>query len=244
MNTLERPALVTATDRQPSVSWTRSGRWLADAGRILRRAPVRLVLLPFLPLMIEILIQLVPAVGIALSKVITPVFGAWILLMTHDRIQHGAFAPGRNLGRLVARRHAVLALAIIGVAVFGMQCLVAMALGGPAAAMGLIANDPIAIAALGSAGLAVTLASAALPMAVLFFVFPHLILSGRPVGAALQEGVTPLRTWWPPVIVIMAISGLLLAMALTQPAALLVLVPVGFLVGYAGYRDAFALGRA
>ena len=244
MNTVDHPARITTADRQPSVSWTRIGIWLADAGQTLRQAPTRLILLPFLPLVVEMLIQQLPTMGIVLSKLITPAIGAWILLMLHDRSQHGGFAPGRNLARLLQRRHAVLTLAIIGVGVFVMQCLVAMALAGPAAAMGLISNDPVAVAALGQRGLAITLASAALPMAVLFFVCPQLILSGRRVGESLREGLAKLRTWWPPVTAMMLMSALLSALALWQPAALLLLVPLGFLVGYVAWHDAFAPRRA
>lgn len=244
MNTVNHPLPITTVDRQPPVSWTRIGAWLADAGRMLRRAPARLILLPFLPLVVEMLLQQLPTIGIVLSKLITPAVGAWILLMLHDRIQHGGFAPGRNLARLRQRRHAVLTLAILGVGVFGLQCLVAMTLGGPAAAIGLIGNDPVAMATLGQRGLAMTLASAALPMTVLFFVCPQLVLSDRGVGESLRDGLAKLRSWWPPVILTMTMSAFLLALALWQPAALLLLVPLGFLLGYAGWRDAFAPHRA
>lgn len=244
MNTLEHHALLPATRQQAPVSWTRIGHWLVEAGRILRHAPARLLLLPFLPIMIESLVQQVPVWGVVLSKLYVPIVGAWLLLMVHGRIQHEGFAPSRNLVQLVRRRQAVMTLALIGVGVFGVQCLVASALAGPSAAIGLASNDPLAVAALGRTGLAITLASGALPMSVLFFVCPHLILSGRGVGTSIREGLARLRTWWPPVLVMMLVSAVLLMAMLWQPATLLILVPLSFLIGYAAYRDAFAIDRA
>ncbi len=244
MNTLEHPALLPTTRQQAPVSWTRIGHWLVGAGRILRHAPARLLLLPFLPLMIELLVQQVPVWGVLLSKLYVPIVGAWLLLMVHGRVQGEGFAPWRRLVQLIQRRHAVVTLALIGVGAFGVQCLVASALAGPSAAIGLASNDPLAVAALGRSGLAITLASGAVPMSVLFFVCPHLILSGRGVGASIREGLAKLRAWWPPVLVIMVISAVLLMAVLWQPAILLIMVPLSFLVGYAAYRDAFAIDRA
>src|SRR2546428_400269 len=104
--------------------------WLEEAMRLFKRAPIGWCILGFITLVSELLLQLVPGIGVAASKVIVPVIECGMLI--------GAVAVDR--GEPLEIRFAIAAFrapatalaAIVGAAllIFGAETLAGYALGG------------------------------------------------------------------------------------------------------------------
>src|SRR5690606_15037844 len=101
-----------------------------DAWRLFRRAPGRLALLSLLPIVVQALIQVVPGTGIVLSKLLTPLAGAWVLALIHHKSRDDAFAPARAGWLLLSRLAPLLLVSLLAAGVFMFQLLVTMTLGG------------------------------------------------------------------------------------------------------------------
>lgn len=106
-----------------AVPASRGLRWSIDGLRLWRRAPLKLFLLCLVPLLIEGLLQLIPLIGMTLSKLVVPILLMGVLLGLDE------LAQGRRLRwscLLAGLRHrhflSVLALAAMwGLGVFAVQ---------------------------------------------------------------------------------------------------------------------------
>lgn len=213
--------------------------WCVEAGRMLRRAPVRFLLLCLVPMLAEAVIQLsIPVAGVVASKLLVPLFSAWCLLATDQKARHGRFGPGRALRRLVALRGRLAWVAVASALVFAWQVLVAWTIAGAAAAHALVVFDPATAGLLSRGTLAFVLASGMLPATLLVTAIPRIVLDGAIPTVALRENLRWATHAWRPLGIHLLVSAALVAGVVHTPWLLLVLLPFGY-VGYWIYRDAF-----
>lgn len=106
---------------------SRGLRWCLDGLRLWRRVPLRLFLLCFAQLLVETLLQLIPWVGVTLSKLAVPVLLMGILLGLDEQARSGRMRWSCLLDGLRHRPFMpVLALAALwGLGVFALQQAVA-----------------------------------------------------------------------------------------------------------------------
>lgn len=223
---------------RPVLPATHAATWLREAWRLLRRAPLRMLVLSLLPIAFEALCQAIPVAGILLSKAATPLVSAWTLLMLDRYVRHGAFAPARAARTWRSRGTALAGVALLGLAVFGLQLAMAAAVAGGGAALAL-ATGNIAGLGMDRAQIALVLASGMLPAMALVYAVPRIVLDGLAPTAALSENLRVLRQAWRPVGLVTLAMAALVAGLVWQPLLLLVLLPGGFALGYAIVRDAF-----
>ena len=222
------------------MGWGRAGVWCMRGWRIFRLAPVRIFLLALVPVVAEGLIQLAPGMGVAVSKILTPVVGAWVLLMLDHKVRDALFGPGMAVREVGLRWNRVAVIALVSLAVFGFQVLVAAIVGNQEQAVAFATGD-IAGIAYSRAELAGILTSGLLPMLLLFFVVPRMLLDGLSLRPAFVENARLLMHYWRPIALYTLGSALLMASLLWVPVMLLVLLPAGLCVGYGAYRDVFDL---
>lgn len=223
-----------------AMGWGRAGLWCMRGWRIFRLAPVRIFLLALMPIVAEGLMQLAPGMGVIVSKVLTPVVGAWVLLMLDHKVRDALFGP-RMAAREVGRRwNQVAAIALVGLGVFGFQVLVAAIVGNHEQAMAFASGD-IAGIAYSRAQLAGIMMSGMIPTALLFFVVPRMLLDGLRLGPALAENARLLVCYWRPIALYTLVAAALIGGLLWVPMMLLVLFPASLCVGYGAYRDVFDL---
>lgn len=231
-------ALAPSTPSTPSVPATRLLLWLGDAVRMLRAAPLRILLLAFAPILFEALCQALPHVGIVLSKLLTPLAGGFALMLLHGRVRHGAFAPVAALRTCIARSAAMAGVAALSALVFVVQLGVAAAVAGGDQALAIASGDMAALC-MSRSQLALMLASGLVPGLALMTVTPRVLLGARGLRDALADNAAALLRAWKPVGLAMLLTAAMLAALPWQPAILLLLVPFGLTVGYAMYRDLF-----
>ncbi|HYQ22728.1 hypothetical protein [Stenotrophomonas sp.] len=218
-------------------------RWLASSARMLRKAPLRLLLLALLPMLVEIALQLgVPAAGVVLSKLVVPLVSMWALLMLDAFVRGGRFGPLQACRRLCARPASAIALALLSALVFASQVAMAGVLAGPAAAAAFALGDSAVLATtVTRLQIALVLASG-LPLGMLLLTtMPRALLDGIPVPAALRDNLRLLRDGWRPLGAYLLLNAVLLVALPYQPWLLLPLLLLGY-VSYWVYRDAFADG--
>lgn len=225
----------------PASAWParRFLHWCALAWGMFRKAPLRLMGLCLLPMLVELVLQVsIPVAGIVLSKLLVPMVSVWLLLAIDQRVRGGRFAMGRAAARTLRLRGTLVQVALLSASVFGFQMLVAGALAGPAAALGMVVLDPAALAQVTRAQLACVLASGLLPAMLLFFTIPRMVLDRLALGEALRENSAMLGHGWRPLLVYLLVSLALVAGFVYQPLLLVVVMPLGY-VGYWAYRDSF-----
>lgn len=212
--------------------------WLRGGWQLFRRAPVRIMMLSLMPIVFEALCQAVPGAGILLSKLLTPLLSALALLMLDQRIRHGAFGVPAAIATWRSRLPSLLGLGVACLVVFVFQMALAAALAGPAQAMALALGDMAALR-MSRPQMALVLASGMLPGLALLYVIPRVALDGVGILAALGDNARMLMLTWRPALLLSLATALLVGGLLWQPWLLAILLPGGFVVGYAMYRDVF-----
>lgn len=220
------------------MGWGRAALWCMQGWRIFRLAPASIFLLALIPIVAEGLMQLAPGMGVIVSKVLTPIVGAWVLLMLDHKVRDALFGP-RMAAREVGRRwNKVAVIALVSLVVFGFQVLVAAIVGNQEQAMAFATGD-IAGIAFSRAELAGILTSGLIPSVLLFFVFPRMLLDGLSLGPAFVENARLLVCYWRPIALYTLATAALMGSLLWAPITLLVLLPAGLCIGYGAYRDVF-----
>lgn len=115
-----------------SLPASRGLRWCIDGLHLWRRAPIKLLLLCFVPLLVESALQLIPWMGVTLSKLVVPIVLMGILLGLDELARGGRLRWSCLLDALHRRRFLpLLALAAMwGMGVFAVQQGVAWAVYG------------------------------------------------------------------------------------------------------------------
>lgn len=228
------------TPRYPA---THAATWLQAGWRIFRHAPVRITLLSLMPIVFEALCQVLPGAGILLSKLLTPLVSALALVMLDARIRRGAFGTSRALGVWRSRLPALVGVGLACAVVFVFQLAIAAALAGPAQALALALGDMQSLT-MSRPQMALVLASGMLPGLALLYVIPRVALDGVGVIAALGDNARMLMLTWRPALLLSLATAVMVGGLLWQPWLLAVLLPGGFVVGYAMYRDVFGPASA
>lgn len=222
-----------------AVGWSRIAVWCGGAWRLLRRAPLRLILLALAPIVVEGLLQLMPIFGVVLSKLLVPVIMAWALIMIDRKARADRFAPADAGRRLRARWKQLIVLALVSATVFAFQVVVALWIGGGSQALAFVLGDMAGVLRYSRMELAGILASGQVLVAFLFFVAPRVLLDGLGVGSAIVENARQLLRCWRPILLFTAAMSAMIAGFLWMPLLLLVLLPASTYIAYAAYRDVF-----
>lgn len=212
--------------------------WLIDAWRLIRLAPLRIVLLSLLPILVEGLVQFMPIIGIALSKLLTPLASAWALTLLDNKARDDRFATARASGLWFSRLASLLPVSLVCAGVFMFQLGVAAAFAGNGQAFALAAGD-IANLHLGRTAIGLILASGMLPAALLLFLMPRVLLDGVGFAQGLRDSLRGVARYWRPVALLAALNAVSIVAAVWFPPLLLILLPFGMLSGYTSYRDVF-----
>jgi hypothetical protein len=221
--------------------------WWILGLRLWRRAPLRLALLCLSPLVVEAVLQIIPIAGIVLSKVVVPLlsFGVFVVL---DRVWRSGMVSLRGFLWSFRREHFWIALqaALVLMAVFALQVLMAYAVYGYAAVDAMVFGRIAAHRELLNRTFAlVMILPGMVPAILLMFLMPLVVFDGvRPLRAAGMS----VRLWVSSpssFLVTCAVSSLLLGASLTWGYGLpmLFVAPWASMMGYAAYRDVFPIAR-
>lgn len=212
--------------------------WMRGAWRLFRLAPLAIFALSLLPILVEAALQLLPGIGIVLSKLLTPLASAWVLVMIDNRARAGAFAPRWAAQRWCTRLPQIVLAAVLLGGVFAFQMLTAALIGGSEQAIAFALGD-IERLTLSRAEVAAVLASGVIPGSLVLFVVPRVVLDGNDVWPAIVESLGLAVRYWRPVAMFAALSAALIASVLWVPMLLLAFLPLAGCAGYAMYRDVF-----
>jgi hypothetical protein len=229
------------------VAWLDTPRalgWWRRGAAFLAGAPGRVAVWSLFPLAVEVLLQLVPVVGIVASKVLTPLAGA-VTFLAFDRIARQQPAPPdallTQLRRVGARN--LVGLAVIGVGIYALQLAVGVAVyGAPALDLALLGRTTGHEALMADRGFLLLLVLVGLlPGVLLLFVTPLVVLGGRSTPRAVSLSAGAMLASPGAAAVTFALTALLIGAAIASGLGLLllVLVPLLSAVYFAAYRDAW-----
>lgn len=162
----------------PRRAFARALDWAAQGLRWWRRAPWMLLLLCLIQLLVESLLQLIPWVGVALSKLVVPILVMGILLGL-DGVAQGGSLRFASLAGCLRRGRFLPALglaALWGFSVFGFQQLCACVVYGWPALDGVLFGHMAAHPELAGPGFARVLILSGLLPTTLFMMAPFLFL--------------------------------------------------------------------
>lgn len=239
--------MLSATENLPAVTpvnaLARALHWSMEGLRWWRRAPWTLLWLCLLQLVVEAMLQLIPLVGVTLSKLVVPLLVMGILLGLDD------MAAGKRL-RVVClagclrRRRFLPALALAawwGFLVFGLQQLVAYLVYGPAAVDAVLLGHMAAHRELANLSFTRTLILPGLLFSILLLPAPFLLLfRGLPPGPAIRDSVRMVLANAAPFAWFALVNLLLLALLFITPwaiALILLLAPWSVAASYAIWCD-------
>jgi len=221
----------------------RAAGWYRDAFRLWRRAPFRLIALSLALLVAEAIVQLVPVVGTVLSKAIVPMLGVglWIGLDQLDRGQPLRFAC-LWAGWGHPRRWSLLGMmAMLGFTAFVLQVACAAAAYGPAVWDGVVLGHMRSHPQLLTRELEYVLMLPGLVISTLLSLAPPLFLfHGETVPAAITGSLRLILRRGVAVTLAVVPQLALFAASLSSPwlmPLLLLLMPLGTVVGFAMWRD-------
>lgn len=232
-----------ATPRDGAITVRDALSWWLSALKLWRIAPIRLTLVCLLPLLIEFVAQMVPTIGVPLSKVLVPFLSVGLWIVFHETWN------GRKLrlgGLLWSFRRGnplkALQLAVISLTVFVVQLGVAMAIYGPAVFDAIVLGHMSEHRELASRAFILALIlPGVVPGVLLMFIAPLVVFEGRRALKAATESVHVMLSSPAAFLVTCAISALLLAAALVllYGALMIVIFPWMTMMGYGAYRNVF-----
>lgn len=228
-----RPSLSTLARLQPFACWWSAGSLLA------LRAPFRIVVAALFPLLIEALLQLIPAVGMLLSKLLTPLF-ALGSLMTLSRLDTQSHWRWSDLISAFSANHRARAFRwSLMMSVFWLsQSAIALALYGTEGLRALLLGERIPALATPTFALAVILPGVLLSTPLMIS-GPLLVLEGAGAVESLRASLRWAARLWPSVLSYAIASALLFSAGIVlSPLILLVGIPLLFTSSYCAYRAA------
>jgi uncharacterized membrane protein len=210
--------------------------WYADAMRLWRRGPVAFSLLAFLLLAANLALALVPVAGVLVAQLVLPLLECSLLYASlaadrgdRPRIRHLAAVLG-------ARPAAAAAIVVAGLVIFGLEAVVAQAVGGvdllaPASAQSFTGGSLVATYA---AGIAVSLPLMFVPFMALF--------DGAGFGEAFAQSAAAFARNPAALALLGALTfTLLLVGLLTSGLGLLLALPWSAAASYAAWKDIFGV---
>lgn len=219
------------------VSSLRALVWLAHGLRLWRRAPVALLLLSLAPFVVEGGLQLIPLVGVVLSKVVVLLLhgGLWLGV---DELQRGGRLRAACLVQGFARERwrPLLGLSAWMLAIFATQVLVATVVYGPAALGVAVGRLPAELH--GKSFMLLLILSGALPAVLLMLSMPFVLFDhlgpARAVALSLRFALAAKGAFAAFTLVTMALLAVSL---LLGGLPLLAVAPWLLGASYAAYRD-------
>ena len=229
---------------------SRGLRWCVDGLRLWRRAPFKLLLLCLVQLLVEMVLQLVPWVGVSLSKLVVPILLMGILLGLDELARGGPLRWSCLTVALHRRRFlSLLALAAMwGLGVFAVQQGVAWAVYGWPAVDAVWLGHAMAHRALMTPAFErVLLVPGVLPSVLLLLAPCLFVLGGQSPWRSVRVSVRTVLRFAAPFGVLLAMNlaafALMLAAHWTFALALLI-VPWSTACTYAVWDDLRMLAPA
>jgi hypothetical protein len=222
--------------------------WWISALRLWRIAPVRLTLVCLLPLLIEFAAQMVPTIGVPLSKVLVPfaTVGWWVVFhetWTARKLRLGGLLWSFRRGHVPK----ALQIALISLTVFVVQLGVAVAIYGAPAFDAVVLGHMAQHRELAGRAFVLTLIlPGVVPGILLMFIAPLIVFEGRRPLQAAVESIRVMLSSPFAFVLTCVISALLLGAALVwvYGALMLLVYPWMSMMGYGAYRNVFAERRA
>ena len=205
--------------------------------RLFKLAPITWCALGFITLAADLGLQLLPSIGIAVSKVIVPLVECGMLIGAAALDRGRPLSLRYALTAFGARPAAVAAIVISALAVFAAEALAVYFIAG---ANLLVADSEIeelsSLAVFGSVtiGAMASLPVAFVPFAVLF--------SGASFGDAFASSVRPFALNLAPLLIFAALAVALVALGLLLlGVGLIAVYPLLSAASYAAWKDIFAV---
>jgi len=221
-----------------AVGAQRAFAWYEDAMRLFKLAPITWCALGFITLAADLGLQLLPSVGIGVSKVIVPLVECGMLIGAAALDRGGPLSLRYALTAFGARPAAVAAIVISALAVFAAEALAVYFIAGVNL---LVADSEIdelsSLAVFGSVaiGALASLPVAFVPFAVLF--------SGESFVDAFASSVRAFALNLAPLLIFAALAVLLVVLGLLLlGVGLIAVYPLVSAASYAAWKDIFAVG--
>ncbi len=226
-----------AGDAPRAVDPRRAFAWFEEAMRLFKLAPVTWCALGFITLATDFGLQLIPGIGITVSKIVVPLIECGMLI--------GALALDRGdplllrycLAAFGARPGAVAAIVVGSTAVFAAEALAAYFL---ADANLLIAEpDSVEMSALTVIGVVAIGVLASLPFAFVPFA---VLFGGVSFGGAFRNSVRAFALNLAPLLIFSALAVVLVGLGLLLLGiGLIAVYPLLSAATYAAWKDIFSI---
>jgi hypothetical protein len=233
------PSQSLASTCVPSLPAVRALHWCLGGLRLWRRAPLRLLLLSLAPLVLELLLQVIPGVGILLSKLLVPIVGAGLFMAMDELARGGTVRTSALLEGLRHGRFGPLALtSVLLLAIFATQVLVAATVYG-GSVLGVLVGARVA--EFGDLVFQLVLIlPGLLPATLLMLVIPLVLFEGVGPGRAALLSVRIVMSSPAAFGLYALVSMAALAVALLlRGVPLLLFAPWALAANYVAYRDVF-----
>ena len=212
--------------------------WYREGLRLWARAPIALLLLSIVPFAVELALQLIPVVGVVLSKLVCPIVqaGLWVGLagVIHGRpLRAACLTEGLHRGRI--RTLAVLGVCLLVIP--AVQVLVAALVFGPGAIGIVLLGQPRPDPS-GLGFVLVLLLSGVLPATWLMLSMPFVLFDRLGAVRAVSRSLAFARAA-PGAFALFALgsAGLLVLVVLGRGLPLLLLAPWMLAANLSAYRD-------
>jgi len=206
--------------------------------RLFKRAPVVWCALGFITLAAELLLQLVPGVGVAASKVIVPVIECGMLLGAAAVDRGAPLEISYAMAAFRASASALAAIVVSALLVFGAEALVAYAIAGVNLLSPATEDTDLTTSTLGAVFAVGTLVS----LPVLFVPFAVLFESAS-FGRAFATSAHGFALNVLPLLLFGALALLLIVVGLlTFGVGLIAVFPLVSAASYAAWKDVYAVG--
>jgi len=226
----------------------RALRWWTGGLSFLRRAPARLSLLALLPLVVEIVFQFVPVLGIVLSKLATPIAVVLVYLAYDNFSRNGAVDLPKATQRLLSLGWSALAgLALISSLIYVTQILIGYLIHGEAAIdVAVLGRTEKHKELLDSRFLLTLILPGLIPGTLLFFFGPLVGLARRRPLSAASSSIGAMLGSPAALIVTLVVTGTLAVVAILwgYGIGLLLFAVWATATGFVAYRDVFGIDAA
>jgi len=235
---MDSPPLAQASFLPHAVPLTHAFTWFEDAMRMFKRAPLRWCALGCITLACELLLDLLPGIGVAAANVIVPVVECGMLLGA-AAVDRGAPLEIRYaVAAFRAPPAALAAIVLSALWVFAIEAFVAYATTGAN-----LLVDPTG-ARIAPADLLVVVAAASLASLPLLFVPLAVLLQDAAFGRAFATSVRAFALNVGPLLLFGLLSlGLIVVGLLAFGVPLIAIFPILASANYAAWKDIYG-GRA
>ncbi len=212
--------------------------WYAEAMRLWRRGPVAFSLLAFFLLAANLLLALVPVAGVVVAQLALPLLECSLLYASLAADRGDRPRMRHLIAVLGATPAAAAAIVVAGLLIFGLEAVVAQAVGG----VDLLAPAANAQSFTGGSLVATYAAGMALSLPLMFVPFAALF-DGAGFREAFAQSATAFARNPAPLALFGALSlALLLLGLLTSGLGLLLALPWSAAASYAAWKDIFGVG--